>query len=62
VYYNQAPILVFFAFLLAFVGFTGTLCWSLFGSIFSMLFSKHGKILNIIMAVLLLYCAVAFFV
>jgi threonine/homoserine/homoserine lactone efflux protein len=62
VYYSKAPVLIFFAFVLAFVGFTGTLCWSLFGSIFSMLFSKHGKILNIIMAVLLLYCAVSFFV
>jgi threonine/homoserine/homoserine lactone efflux protein len=61
IYYKEVPILVFFAFLLAFVGFTGTLCWALFGSLFSMLFSKHGKILNVIMAVLLLYCAVSLF-
>jgi threonine/homoserine/homoserine lactone efflux protein len=61
VYYNEVPRLVFFAFLLAFVGFTGTLCWALFGSVFSILFNKHGKILNIIMAILLLYCAVSLF-
>jgi threonine/homoserine/homoserine lactone efflux protein len=61
VYYNEVPILVFFAFLLAFVGFTGTLCWALFGSIFSILFNKHGKIVNIIMAILLLYCTVSLF-
>jgi threonine/homoserine/homoserine lactone efflux protein len=61
VYYHAVPALVFFAFFLAFVGFTGTLCWALFGSIFSMMFNKHGKILNVIMAALLLYCAVSLF-
>jgi threonine/homoserine/homoserine lactone efflux protein len=61
VYYKEIPILVFFAFLLAFVGFTGTLCWALFGSVFSIMLNKHGKALNIIMAVLLLYCAVSLF-
>jgi threonine/homoserine/homoserine lactone efflux protein len=61
VYYKELPELVFFAFLLAFVGFTGTLCWALFGSLFSILFDNHKKILNIIMAILLLYCAVSLF-
>jgi threonine/homoserine/homoserine lactone efflux protein len=60
-YYKDIPVLIFFAFLLAFVGFTGTICWALFGSLFGILFNKHGKILNIIMMVLLLYCAVSLF-
>ena len=60
-YYNTIPVLVFFAFLLSFVGFTGSVCWALFGSLLSMLFNKHTKVLNIIMAVLLLYCAVSLF-
>jgi threonine/homoserine/homoserine lactone efflux protein len=60
-YYSEIPVLIFFAFLLAFVGFTGTLCWALFGSLFSLLFSKHGKVVNVVMAVLLLYCAVSLF-
>ena len=60
-YYKDIPVLIFFAFLLAFVGFTGTICWALFGSLFSILFNKHGKILNIIMALLLLYCVVSLF-
>jgi threonine/homoserine/homoserine lactone efflux protein len=60
-YYNEMQILLFFVLLLSFVGFTGTICWALFGSLFSVLFSRHGKILNIIMAVLLLYCAVSLF-
>jgi threonine/homoserine/homoserine lactone efflux protein len=60
-YYSSIPILIFFAFLLTFVGFSGSICWALFGSLFSTLFSKHTKILNIIMAILLLYCAVSLF-
>jgi len=60
-YYTDIPVLVFFAFFLAFVGFTSTICWALFGSLFSILFNRHGKILNIIMIVLLLYCAVSLF-
>jgi threonine/homoserine/homoserine lactone efflux protein len=61
VYYKELPVLVFFASLLAIIGFTGTLCWALFGSLFSILFDKHRKILNLIMAILLLYCAVSLF-
>jgi threonine/homoserine/homoserine lactone efflux protein len=60
-FYSTMPILLLFTLLLSFVGFTGTICWALFGSLFSVLFNKHGKILNIIMAVLLLYCAVSLF-
>jgi threonine/homoserine/homoserine lactone efflux protein len=60
-YYYNIPILVSFAFLLSFVGFTGSICWALFGSLFSMVFIKHTKLLNIIMIILLLYCAVSLF-
>jgi hypothetical protein len=37
------------------------LLWSLFGSVFKMLFSKYAKITNAIMALLLVYCAVSLF-
>jgi len=60
-YYSDIPVLLLFALLLAFVGFTGTICWALCGSLFSIILSKHGTLLNIIMAVLLLYCAVSLF-
>jgi threonine/homoserine/homoserine lactone efflux protein len=60
-YYKEIPILIAFAFLLSFIGFTGTICWALFGSLFSIVFNRHGKILNIVMAILLLYCAVSLF-
>ena len=54
--------LIFFAFLLAIIGFIFTVCWSVFGSIFKMIFSKHAKITNVIMAVLLVYCAISLFI
>lgn len=53
--------LCFFALLLAFIGFVFTLCWSLFGSAFRLLFSRYAKITNLIMAGLLVYCAVSLF-
>lgn len=59
----EAPlILLGFALLLAFVGFTGTLCWSAFGAVFYKLFSRHTKQLNTIMALLLVYCAVSLYI
>lgn len=61
-YYKEIQILILFAFLLSFAGFTGTLCWALFGSIFSILFNRHSRILNIIMALLLLYCVISLFI
>ncbi|MDO5689318.1 MAG: LysE family transporter [Tissierellia bacterium] len=53
--------LIFFALLLAFIGFVFTLAWSLFGSVFKLLFSKYAKTTNTIMALLLVYCAVSLF-
>ena len=50
-----------FSVLLAFIGCTGNVCWALFGSLFSKIFSRHGRIVGIVMAVLLVYCAVSLF-
>lgn len=50
-----------FAVLLSFVGFVCTVLWALFGSAFGRLLSGHGKIVNLIMALLLVYCAVSLF-
>ena len=52
---------MFFALLLAFIGFLFTLCWALFGSLFQLLFSKYARITNTLMALLLVYCAVSLF-
>ena len=60
-YQGQWGPLVFFSLLLAFIGFAFTLCWSLFGSVFKLLFSRYAKVTNTVMALLLLYCAVSLF-
>ncbi len=53
--------LALFALLLAFIGFLFTILWSAFGSTFRVLFSKHARVTNTIMALLLVYCAVSLF-
>ena len=60
-YQGEWLTLIFFALLLAFIGFAFTLCWSLFGSVFKLLFSKYAKVTNLIMAGLLVYCAISLF-
>ena len=60
-YHGQIPALLGFASLLALIGFVFTLCWSAFGSVFQWLFSQHAKLVNTIMALLLVYCAVSLF-
>ncbi|MGD9570131.1 MAG: LysE family transporter [Sedimentibacter sp.] len=57
-YYNSALMLAFFSAILAFVGFVSTCCWSLFGSILQKFFVNHSKAVNIVMALLLVYCAI----
>jgi threonine/homoserine/homoserine lactone efflux protein len=60
-HYKSIPILVLFCLMLAFFALVSTTCWALFGTIFSAVFSKYRKVLNVILAVLLLYCAVSLF-
>jgi len=58
-YYKSALILAFFSIILAFIGFVSTCCWSLFGSIMQKFFENYSKAVNIIMSLLLVYCAVS---
>ncbi len=60
-YHGQLLPLTAYALLLAFIGFAFTLCWSAFGSVFRLLFSRHARVVNTIMALLLVYCAVSLF-
>ena len=56
--YNRSPAaLAFFAMILSLMGFVGTCCWALFGSAFQKLFAVHAGTLNVVMSLLLLYCA-----
>lgn len=58
VFEGNYPVLLLFAFVLSSVGFVNGLLWSAGGSLFKRLFSEYGKIVNTLMALLLLYCAV----
>ena len=60
-YYHELPVLMAFIIVIVIIGFCSTVCWALFGSLFSVLFVKHKKLLDIIMSALLLYCAVSLF-
>jgi threonine/homoserine/homoserine lactone efflux protein len=60
-YYNEIPVLLLFAFILTLFGFTATICWALFGSLFSMVIIKYERTSKIIMTILLLYCAISLF-
>lgn len=60
-YYRSVLVLGIFSALLASVGFIATCCWSLFGSILQAFLVKNDKLINIVMALLLVYCAVSLF-
>jgi len=57
--YNSPVILIIFSVLLSFSAFICTVCWTLFGSLFQKIIVKHGKIINVVMAILLAYCAIS---
>jgi len=61
-YYKEILQLSVFILLLSLIGFLSMICWSLFGTIFDKIFSKHKNIINFIMAVMLLYCIVTLFI
>ena len=56
-YYGAFAEVAAFAFFLAFMGFACTLCWSAFGAVFELFFSKYRKPFNVAMALMLAYCA-----
>jgi cysteine/O-acetylserine efflux protein len=61
-YYKSIPILILFTFLMSSIQLTGNISWTLFGSVMNKLFNKHRTVLNIIIAIMLLYCVVKLFV
>jgi threonine/homoserine/homoserine lactone efflux protein len=60
-HFNSTLVLIGFALFLAFVGFTGSVAWSAFGSTFRKILANYAKIVNPILALLLIYCAVSLF-
>jgi len=58
VYEGNLPVLLMFSVVLSTIGFVNGLLWSGCGSVFRVLFSKHAKVVNTVMALALVYCAV----
>ena len=58
-YYKSNFALIFFSLFLAFIGFVATLCWALFGALFQNFLTKYNKQFNIVMGLLLIYCAIS---
>lgn len=58
-YYQSPMTLALFSLLLSIIAFLSTACWTVLGSAFQAILISHRKIINWIMALLLLYCAVS---
>ncbi len=58
-YYRQFWQIMGFVGILAIGCLLGVTCWALFGSAFERLFKTHGRIINTVMALLLVYCALS---
>lgn len=56
-HYSSQLELLLFAAGIGLLGFSSLCCWALFGVVFQRYFSDHEKTLNVIMALLLTYCA-----
>ncbi|MDR2795799.1 MAG: LysE family transporter [Spirochaetaceae bacterium] len=61
-HYKSVLILILFAVLMSSIQLTGNICWTLFGSFLNKLFNNHRLVLNIIMAIMLLYCIIKLFI
>jgi len=59
--YHSAAALIGFTVILTIIGASGSFVWALFGAAFCKFFSRHTRMVNTIMALLLIYCAVALF-
>ena len=53
--------LVMISLLLSVIGVAGNLCWALAGQLFQPVFERHGRGLNLLLALLLVWCAVGMF-
>lgn len=59
--YHSAAALIGFTVLLTLIGASGSFIWALFGAAFCKFFSRHTRLVNTVMALLLVYCAVSLF-
>lgn len=59
--YHSVMALIGFTVILSLIGASSSFIWALFGAVFCKFFSKHTRLVNAIMALLLVYCAVGLF-
>lgn len=57
-YIQKIPMLVLFAFLLMAVGGTGNIIWAVVGNVCQRFYTKYYRLFNIVMSLLLIWCAV----
>lgn len=57
-YYTELSTLMIFVAYITIIGFIAFITWVLFGTIFKAFLQKHQKIVNIIMALFLVYSAI----
>jgi cysteine/O-acetylserine efflux protein len=58
-YYKSGFTLILFSLFLSVIGFISTLCWAIFRSLFQNFLTKYNKQFNIVMGLLLVYCAIS---
>lgn len=59
--FHSTTALICFTLILTVIGASGSYVWALFGSAFCKFFTKHTKAVNLVMALLLVYCALSLF-
>ncbi|MGI6075901.1 MAG: LysE family transporter [Pyramidobacter sp.] len=60
-YTRSVALLCAFAFGLAFTAFISVTLWAAFGALFSRILRRQERLLNVVMALLLVYCAVSLY-
>lgn len=58
-FYEGITAITLFVLLLSGVGFAGTVSWAIFGSVFQKLFLERRQLINAILALALVYCALS---
>lgn len=57
-YYTALPALALFVMIITIIGFCAFITWVLFGTIFKTILRKYQRIVNLIMALFLVYSAI----
>ncbi len=61
-YQGHMPMVVFWAMVLACMGFAGTMLWAWQGAVLKKVFTQYARFANTFLALCMVYCAVALFI